>query len=164
MVWVIFVYVDMVFGFYGFFSFNCLDRCSSMIVSTPAVLSVLYACVLCFYICTCSAQLSMFHMERRSRNTLIIIIVIVIFMCSSSPHFQVGVHIADVSHFIRPNTAIDREAANRGTTVYLTDQVSSTITTVWITVCNITDQVFLNNNNMGVIPLTRFSSTITIWM
>ena len=24
-------------------------------------------------ICTCSAQLSMFHMERRSRNTLIII-------------------------------------------------------------------------------------------
>ena len=42
---------------------------------TPAVLSVLYACVLYFCICTCSAQLSMFHMERRSRNTLIIIII-----------------------------------------------------------------------------------------
>jgi len=38
-------------------------------------------------------------------------------------NFQVGVHIADVSHFIRPGTAIDREAANRGTTVYLVDQV-----------------------------------------
>ena len=49
-----------------------------MIVWTPAVLSVLYACVLYFCICTCSAQLSMFHMERRSRNMLIIIIIIII--------------------------------------------------------------------------------------
>ena len=46
-----------------------------MIIWTPTVLSVLYACVLYFCICTCSAQLSMFHMERRSRNTLIIIII-----------------------------------------------------------------------------------------
>ena len=38
----------------------------------------LYACVLHFCICICSAQLSMFHMERRSRNTLIIIIIIII--------------------------------------------------------------------------------------
>ena len=44
-----------------------------MIVCTPAVLSVLYACVLYFCVCTCSAQLNMFHMERRSRNMLIII-------------------------------------------------------------------------------------------
>lgn len=33
---------------------------------------------------------------------------------------EVGVHIADVSHFIRPGNAMDLEAANRGTTVYLT--------------------------------------------
>ena len=46
-----------------------------MIIWTPAVLSVLHACVLYFCICTCSAQLSMFHMESRSRNTLIIIII-----------------------------------------------------------------------------------------
>lgn len=32
-------------------------------------------------------------------------------------------HIADVSHFIRHGTAIDREAAARGTTVYLCDKV-----------------------------------------
>ena len=44
-----------------------------MIVWTPAVLSILYACVLYFCICSCSAQLSMFHVERRSRNTLIVI-------------------------------------------------------------------------------------------
>ena len=37
-------------------------------------------------------------------------------------NYEVGVHIADVSHFIRPGTAIDQEAANRGTTVYLTDR------------------------------------------
>uniref|UniRef100_A0A8D0AQL0 Protein DIS3 homolog n=1 Tax=Sander lucioperca TaxID=283035 RepID=A0A8D0AQL0_SANLU len=34
-------------------------------------------------------------------------------------NLEVGVHIADVSHFIRPGNAMDREAANRGTTVYL---------------------------------------------
>lgn len=37
-------------------------------------------------------------------------------------NYEVGVHIADVSHFIRPGTAIDKEAADRGTTVYLTDR------------------------------------------
>ena len=36
---------------------------------------VLYACVLYFCTCTCSTQLSTFHMERRSRNMLIIIIM-----------------------------------------------------------------------------------------
>ncbi|KAH7642829.1 exosome complex exonuclease RRP44-like protein Dis3 [Dermatophagoides farinae] len=35
---------------------------------------------------------------------------------------EVGVHIADVTHFIRPGSAIDREAAERGTTVYLADR------------------------------------------
>ena len=45
-----------------------------MIVWTHAVLGVLYLCVLYFCICNCSVQLSMFHMERHSRNTLIIII------------------------------------------------------------------------------------------
>ena len=49
-----------------------------MITWTPTVLSVLYACVSYCCICTCSAQLSMFHMDRRSRNTLIIIIIIII--------------------------------------------------------------------------------------
>ncbi|KRY51407.1 Exosome complex exonuclease RRP44 [Trichinella britovi] len=37
-------------------------------------------------------------------------------------NFEVGVHIADVSHFVIPNSALDQEAANRGTTVYLVDQ------------------------------------------
>ena len=50
-----------------------LVGCLSMIVWTHAVLGVLYACVLYFSVCTCSAQLSMFHVERCSRNTIIIV-------------------------------------------------------------------------------------------
>ena len=37
-------------------------------------------------------------------------------------NYQCGVHIADVSHFIRPNSAIDDEARRRSTTVYLVDK------------------------------------------
>jgi protein SSD1 len=33
--------------------------------------------------------------------------------------YEVGVHIADVSHFVRPNTALDRDARKRATSVYL---------------------------------------------
>lgn len=40
----------------------------------------------------------------------------------SNGNFEVGVHIADVSHFVRPNNAMDAEAAARGTTVYLVDK------------------------------------------
>jgi exosome complex exonuclease DIS3/RRP44 len=32
------------------------------------------------------------------------------------------VHIADVSHFIKPGTALDKEASRRATTVYLIDK------------------------------------------
>ncbi len=38
-------------------------------------------------------------------------------------HWRLGVHIADVSHFVRPNTALDREALDRATSVYLPDRV-----------------------------------------
>ncbi|CAG5093776.1 Similar to RRP44A: Exosome complex exonuclease RRP44 homolog A (Arabidopsis thaliana) [Cotesia congregata] len=37
-------------------------------------------------------------------------------------NLEVGVHIADVTHFIRPGTALDQEAALRATTVYLVDK------------------------------------------
>ncbi len=38
-------------------------------------------------------------------------------------NFEVGVHIADVSHYVRPGTALDEEALERGTSVYLVDRV-----------------------------------------
>ena len=37
--------------------------------------------------------------------------------------FQIGIHIADVSFYVRPNTPIDDEAYKRGTSVYLVDRV-----------------------------------------
>ncbi len=36
---------------------------------------------------------------------------------------EVGIHIADVSHYVRPNSALDQEAARRSTSVYLVDRV-----------------------------------------
>src|SRR5690606_32823900 len=38
-------------------------------------------------------------------------------------HWILGVHIADVSHFVQPKTALDREAKERATSVYLPDRV-----------------------------------------
>ncbi|KAJ6084030.1 Exosome complex exonuclease dis3 [Penicillium sp. IBT 16267x] len=37
-------------------------------------------------------------------------------------NFEVGVHIADVSHFVKPNNPMDLEASVRGSTVYLVDK------------------------------------------
>lgn len=37
-------------------------------------------------------------------------------------NYEVGVHIADVSHFVKPSNAMDTEASIRGTTVYLVDK------------------------------------------
>lgn len=38
-------------------------------------------------------------------------------------NYEVGVHIADVTHYVTPDTIIDREARSRATSVYLVDRV-----------------------------------------
>lgn len=38
-------------------------------------------------------------------------------------NFEIGIHIADVSYYVKSNTLIDKEALNRATSVYLVDRV-----------------------------------------
>ena len=37
--------------------------------------------------------------------------------------YEIGVHIADVSYYVKPNSAIDEEAQKRGTSIYVADRV-----------------------------------------
>jgi ribonuclease R len=39
-------------------------------------------------------------------------------------HIEIGVHIADVTHYLKPDTPLDKEAFRRSTSVYLVDRVS----------------------------------------
>ena len=38
--------------------------------------------------------------------------------------YEIGVHIADISHFVKPDSALDKEAYARATSVYLPDRVN----------------------------------------
>jgi len=46
-----------------------------------------------------------------------------LFVNSVTGLFEVGVHIADVSFFVQPDTALDEIASNRTTSVYLVQKV-----------------------------------------
>lgn len=45
------------------------------------------------------------------------------FQLLKNGNYQIGIHIADVSHYLKENTILDDEAYNRATSVYLVDRV-----------------------------------------
>ena len=45
------------------------------------------------------------------------------FQVLENGNYEIGVHIADVSHYVKEGTILDDEAYNRATSVYLVDRV-----------------------------------------
>lgn len=82
--------------------------------------------------------------------------------------WRVGIHIADVSHYVRPRTALDREAYARGNSVYLADRVipmlpealSNGICSLRPDEDHLTFSVFADINRKGKVHSARFAKTI----
>ncbi|KAM3837255.1 exosome complex exonuclease RRP44 isoform 2-T2 [Vipera latastei] len=81
---------------------------------------------------------------------------------------EVGVHIADVSHFIRPGNALDQESAKRGTTVYLCekridmvpDLLSSNLCSLRSNVDRLAFSCIWEMNQNAEILVTRFTKSV----
>ena len=71
----------------------------------------------------------------------------------ANDHWQLGVHIADVAHFVRPDSALDVEARERATSVYLPDRVIPMLPEI------------ISNNLASLQPdRVRFTRTVMIEM
>lgn len=82
--------------------------------------------------------------------------------------YRLGVHIADVSHYIKYNSALDREANDRGTSVYFADRVipmypkkiSNGICSLNAGKDRLTLSAFINLDNEGNILSYEFKKTV----
>ncbi|MDD5198929.1 MAG: ribonuclease R [Terrimicrobiaceae bacterium] len=82
--------------------------------------------------------------------------------------WAVSVHIADVSHYVRPRTALDREAVVRGNSVYLADRVipmlpealSNGICSLKPAVDRLAFSVFAEVSQQGKVHGVRFAKSI----
>uniref|UniRef100_A0A803VZ33 Exosome complex exonuclease RRP44 n=1 Tax=Ficedula albicollis TaxID=59894 RepID=A0A803VZ33_FICAL len=83
-------------------------------------------------------------------------------------NLEVGVHIADVSHFIRPGNALDEESVKRGTTVYLCEKridmvpelLSSNLCSLRSNVDRLAFSCIWEMNQKAEILKTRFTKSI----
>src|SRR6267154_2110904 len=82
--------------------------------------------------------------------------------------WQLGVHIADVSAYVRPGSALDREAQRRGNSVYLPDRVipmlperlSNGVCSLKPQVDRLTHSAFIQFDKRGVPKSARFARTV----
>lgn len=82
--------------------------------------------------------------------------------------WRVGVHIADVSHYVAPGTALDKEAFARGNSTYLADRVipmlperlSNGICSLKPNVDRLTRSAFIEFTRAGKIKRARFAKTV----
>ncbi|CAO3575036.1 unnamed protein product [Mortierella alpina] len=82
--------------------------------------------------------------------------------------YEIGVHIADVSHFIKVGSALDREAKSRATTVYLVQKaipmlpniLSEDLCSLTANVDRLTFSVFWKMSEDGEILDTSFSKSV----
>ncbi|MDR0610820.1 MAG: ribonuclease R [Planctomycetaceae bacterium] len=81
----------------------------------------------------------------------------------SNGNWRLGVHIADVTHFVAKNSPIDKEAVNRATSVYLPDRVipmlpevlSNALASLQPNKIRFTKSVFMEYTPVGVLTHTE---------
>jgi len=91
-----------------------------------------------------------------------------IFVERTAGGWLAGIHIADVSHYVRPGSHLDREAWSRGNSVYLVDRVipmlpetlSNGICSLKPGVERLTQSVFIEFTKAGRIKSARFAFTV----
>ncbi|MFO0873835.1 MAG: VacB/RNase II family 3'-5' exoribonuclease [Phycisphaerales bacterium] len=87
---------------------------------------------------------------------------------ASNGHWRLGVHIADVSHFVPPGSALDEEARARGNSVYLPrlvlpmlpEALSNGVCSLQEGVVRFTKSAFIEFDAKGRVESQRLASTV----